>query len=66
MGLQSLQTPFNRALNSQQELAIQNHLKRLDNATISDILFILYSAANYLFKRSYFDPYIFSPTISSC
>ncbi len=66
MGSQSSRISSSRALNPQQEQAIQNHLKRLDDVGISAILFMLRGAANHLLKRSHFDPCIFPPTISSC
>ena len=66
MSSQSSRTSSNRALNSQQEQAIRNYLKRLDDTGISAILSMLCGAANYLLKRSHFDPYTFPPTISSC
>ena len=52
MGSRSSRTPPNRALNPEQEQAIPNYLKRLDNADISATLSMLRSAANYLPKRS--------------
>ncbi len=66
MGSQSSRTPPNRALNPQQEQAIRNYLKRLDDAGISATLSMLRGAANHLLKRSHFDHCIFPTTISSC
>ena len=66
MGSRSSQTPPNRALNPQQEQAIRNYLKRLDDAGISATLSMLRGAANHLLKRSHLDPYTLPPTISSC
>ena len=65
MSSRSSQTPSNRALNFEQEQAIQNYLKRLDDAGISATLAILRGAANYL-KRSHLDPCTPPPTISPC
>ena len=65
MGSRSSRTPFNRALNLEQEQAIRNYLKRLDDAGISATLSMLCGAANYHLKRSHLDPCT-PPTISPC
>ena len=65
MSSRSSQTPPNRALNPQQEQAIRNYLKRLDDGGISAILSMLRGAANHLFKQSHFDPCNLPPTINS-
>ena len=46
MGSRSSRTPPNRALNPEQEQAIRNYLKRLDDAGISATLSMLCDAAN--------------------
>ena len=66
MGSRSSRTPPNRALNLEQEQAIRNYLKRLDNADISATLSMLCSAANYLVKRSHLDPCTLPRTICPC
>ena len=66
MGSQSSQTTPNRALNLEQEQAIQNYLKRLNGADISATLSMLRGAANYLLKRSHLDSCTLPPTISPC
>ncbi len=52
----SSRTLPNRALNPEQEQAIRNYLKRLDNAGISAPFSMLRGAANYLLKRSHLHP----------
>ena len=66
MGSRSSRTPPNRALNPEQEQAIRNYLKRLDNVDISATLSMLRSAANYLLKRSHLGPCTLPPAISPC
>ena len=66
MGSRSSRTPPNRALNPEQEQAIQKYLRRRDNSGISVTLSMLRGAANYLLKRLYFDPCTLPPTISPC
>ncbi len=66
MGSRSSRTSPNRALNPQQEQAMQNYLKRPDDAGISAKLSMLRGVANHLLKRSHFDPCTLLPTISSC
>ncbi len=65
MGSRSSPTSLNRALNPQQDQAIQNHLKQISDAGISATSSMLRGAANHLLKRSYFNPCTLSPTISS-
>ena len=66
MSSRSSRTSPNRALNPQQDQAIRNYVKRLDDVGISATLSMLCGAANHLFKRSHFDPCTLLPTISSC
>jgi len=66
MGSRSSRIPSNRALNLEQEQAIRDYLKRLDDAGISATLSMLRGAANYLLKRSHLDPCTLPPTISPC
>ncbi len=66
MGSRSSRTPLNRALNPEQEQAIRNYLKRLDNAGISATLSMLRGAANYLLTGSNPDACTPLPTISPC
>ncbi len=66
MSSRSSQTPPNRAHNPQQEQAIRNYVKRLDDVGISATLSMLCGAANHLLKQSHFDPFTLPPTISSC
>ena len=63
MGSRSSRTPSNRALNFEQEQAIRNYLKRLDDAVISATLSMLCCAAN---GRSHLDPCTPPRTISPC
>lgn len=62
---QSSQTPPNRIQNPQQDQAIRNYLKRLDDASISATLSMLHDTANHLLKWVHCDPCTLPSTINS-
>lgn len=66
MSSRSSQTPPNRIRNLQQDQAIRNYLKQLDDAGISATLSMLHSTANHLLKWIHCNPCTLLSTINSC